>query len=248
MNQVYNIDGQRLYFRVLMLIIGVDTSTLRASAALTKAGVVLCEVCPEPSSTHSRSLLKIIDNLLTSASLRLDDVDIFATARGPGSFTGLRIGIGSVFGLADALGKPALGASSLDARARAHTGWGMDYLCPVIPARADSVYTALYKMEGGAVTKVRDEMEITPEKLADMIDGPVCFVGEGYERHSDVLGAGTGYKARFAKTSAMTSAGGVALLVGETVEKQSMEGSVLAPVYISRSQAEINMEKLEVQL
>ncbi len=127
-----------------MYTLGLDTSLAEASAVLMKGRSVLCERQKKRSGSFSQDILGMINGLFDDVSIDLADVDIFASAVGPGSFTGLRIGLGTAMGLADSFGKPVAGIGTLDAMARVCEDAGAVYLCPIIMAQRGQVYAALF--------------------------------------------------------------------------------------------------------
>src|SRR5690554_6663319 len=129
-----------------MPILAIDTTTAVCSAALADEGQLLAEVTTNIPRTHSQRLMPLVDSLFQETGLTPQDLDLLAVTRGPGSFTGLRIGIATIKGLGLALDIPVVGASSL--QVLAHNFGGEAYVCPVLNARRDQVYTALFETGG----------------------------------------------------------------------------------------------------
>jgi tRNA threonylcarbamoyladenosine biosynthesis protein TsaB len=227
-----------------MRLLAVDTSTLTGAVALLEAGGVVAESRVSVAVTHGERLMAAIDGVLRAARWELADVEAFAVARGPGSFTGLRIGLSTVKGLAFATGKPVLGVGTLDALA-----WRLPYcaypVCPVLDARKNEVYAALYRTLNGRLEALDAPRAVAPATLAEELrattDGPVVFVGDGVGPFAAVLGEILGTRACLAPAdlrgpSAVTvgDLAGRALDRGETVDAAS-----LVPLYLRPSEAEL---------
>ena len=166
-----------------MLILAFESSAKPASAALMKDGILLAQTVQISGLTHSTTLLPIADSLLKNAGLTIDDVDAFAVAHGPGSFTGIRIGISTVKGLAWASGKPCLGVSTLEAMAYNGIAAG-GYVCPVMDARRSQVYNALFEIVDGKPVRLCKDRAISLEELGEelkKLDSPAFITGDGAE-------------------------------------------------------------------
>lgn len=163
-----------------MLILAVDTATSVSSVALATADRLLGEVKTDLPRTHSQRLLPLVDSLLAETGTAPGEIDLLAVARGPGSFTGLRIGIATVKGLALALDRPVVGISTLEALAH---GFGAGLVCPVLNARLGQVYGALFRV--GETPRPRcllPEQAIgVPDLLARLgeYSEPIWFCGDG---------------------------------------------------------------------
>ncbi|MBI5815752.1 MAG: tRNA (adenosine(37)-N6)-threonylcarbamoyltransferase complex dimerization subunit type 1 TsaB [Nitrospinae bacterium] len=231
-----------------MRILAIDTSTSQTNAAIAENGIIKASIRQTAVHTHSRNLLEVVKNLLAEAGVALDEIDVIAAAAGPGSFTGLRIGLGSIMGLADALNKPVAGAGSLDAIARAHDFNGEGYLCPILNARKGEVYAALYRSSGhgGKLEKLTADLAVPPEELAGVIDGPVRFVGDGFAPYAEVFNSRL-KNAVADPQSARPPAEGVAMIVYEKAVEGLLETLPPSPRYVRRSQAEINWELLHTK-
>lgn len=137
------------------------------------------------NNTHSETLLPMIENLLSSLSIDIDDIDIFAFSAGPGSFTGVRIGTATIKGLAFAQNKPCIGVSALEALALNLSGFN-GIVCPVMNARRNQLYTAIFTSDGKSIKRIMEDSVISTDelkvKLQSMITGdePVYFTGDGY--------------------------------------------------------------------
>lgn len=232
-----------------MRILAVDTSTTTCSVAVSEEGALVAELTLAGGRTHSRHLMGLVDQLLATCGLTLDDIDAFAAVRGPGSFTGLRIGLSMVKGLSFATGKPAVGVSSLTALA-CQFPWTEDTLCMMLDARKGEVYCGTYRFVDGALLpeRVGEEAVIAPGQAAGAISGDALFAGSGAVAYREVIEGAFSGSARFAPANLNTiGAGGVALLAFErlSIAGESFDDS-LKPRYIRKSDAELNfgMKKL----
>lgn len=165
-----------------MTILSIDSSAVAASAALTQDGSLLGEFYCNTGLTHSQTLMPMIKELLLCAKVPLSSVDLFAVSAGPGSFTGIRIGIASVKGLAFPENKPCIGVSTLKAIAYnlAHLS---GTICAVMDARCGQVYNAVFEANGsGALTRVTPDRAISADDLAsecEKYQKPLFLVGDG---------------------------------------------------------------------
>jgi len=229
-----------------MKILALETSTLSGSVAIadSEAGLI-SEVTLSIKVAHSERLMPSIQWMLKTSHLSIHDMDVFAVSMGPGSFTGLRIGISTVKGLAYAAEKPVVAVPTLDAFARklplcAH------FVCPVLDARKNEVYAALYTWDGPVCKKIMDECAVSPDDLVREIivhadNETVVFMGEGAIVYKEVLVEAMGSQALFAPQTVMVpSASAVAEIAMEKLKHGITEDPVtLAPLYIRKSEAEI---------
>ena len=225
-----------------MLIMAFESSAKAASVALVQDGRLVSQYSQCSGLTHSRTLLPMAEDMLKNAELSLKDVDMYAVAHGPGSFTGIRIGVSTVKGLAWASNKPCVGVSTLEAM----TWHGLSaggYICPVMDARRNQVYNALFKIEKGRPIRLTDDRPVGLKELSEEVrelGAPVLLVGDGAE-----ISARWFDKEGIAYTMApenlvWQSAWGVAMAAQDKTPGSCDE---LLPVYLRLSQAE--REKLE---
>ena len=173
----------------LPLILSIDTASSCCSVALTRGsatgGQVLASLSLNSSVTHSRRLLTAIDWLLVETETDWQAVAGLAVSLGPGSFTGLRIGMATVKGLATATRKPLLGVSTLDALAFNCTGGKL--ICAVLDARKKEVYTCFYRSDlCGIPRRIGAIRVVTPQRLVAEIEQPVVFVGDAVMIYGDL--------------------------------------------------------------
>ena len=220
-----------------MKILALETSAKSVSTAVVENGVPLAYAYQCTGLTHSRTLMPMVDALLKNAELTLGDMDAVAVAAGPGSFTGLRIGIAAVKGLAWAADKPCFGVSTLEAMAQnlAH----MDgLLVCAMDARRDQVYNALFEAKNGVLTRLTPDRAIAVAELAEELRGEtrrLLVLGDGGRLCRDGL-AQLGVESELAPAQLLyQNAVGVGLAAEHGTPVSAQE---LAPVYLRISQAE----------
>ena len=224
-----------------MKILALETSAKSVSVAVTEDGALLSQAFQNRGLTHSVTLMPLLDGMLRTAGLSMDDMDAVAVACGPGSFTGIRIGISAAKGLAWARELPCCGVSTLAAMARTSTDHH-GLVIGAMDARRQQIYHALFRAEGGRVTRLTEDCAISLEELASQLRNDPAdklVVGDGAALCAGYLND-AGIPCRMADEShRMQSAVGVALCAeemaarGETVTAQALE-----PVYLRLSQAE----------
>jgi len=231
-----------------MKILAVDTATTSVSVAVTDDGTLCTEITRSTGETHARHLMTLVDTALNLSGMAIADLDGFGVTIGPGTFTGLRIGLSSIQGMATAISKPVAGISSLDALAAQaapayrETGsmvWAM------LDARRQEVYGGLFKPDGSAVVPVSAPQVGQPEVLVDKTDTACVFVGSGALLYQDVLREKLRDRFVLAAPLAHTIRGGtVARMAQAMLENQAVPvNRVLQPVYLRKSDAEINLAK-----
>ena len=220
-----------------MKVLGLDSSGLVAGVALIQDDVLIAEYTTDYKKTHSQTLLPMLDELRRMVDLDLKSIDLIAVAAGPGSFTGLRIGIAAVKGLAWAADKPCFGVSTLEAMAQnlAH----MDgLLVCAMDARRDQVYNALFEAKNGVLTRLTPDRAIAVAELAEELRGEtrrLLVLGDGGRLCRDGL-AQLGVESELAPAQLLyQNAVGVGLAAEHGTPVSAQE---LAPVYLRISQAE----------
>jgi tRNA threonylcarbamoyladenosine biosynthesis protein TsaB len=229
-----------------MKLLAVDTSTPNCSVALVDNTTLIAEVTTGPRQTHSRHLMGMIRDLLGEAALPVNALEGFAVVKGPGSFTGLRIGISSIKGLAALTGKPVAGVSSLDALAWQCLGYN-GLVCAMIDARKSEVYFAVYRSETGHLQRLTDEQVASPDTAVAAIAGPCLFVGSGALLYEKVIRKQLDASARLVPPSQHHIRGStVAQLALERFERNDADPiQALVPAYVRQSDAEINWQKTD---
>ena len=164
-----------------MKILAFETSAKAASVAITDNGKLLGESYQNTGLTHSQTLMVMAEDLLKSCNLTVKDVEAVAVAAGPGSFTGIRIGVAAAKGFAWGAELPCYGVSTLEAMAR-NLGAYQGYVVPAMDARRNQVYTAVFHAEKGILSRMEEDMAISLADLAGKIknfEEPVFLVGDG---------------------------------------------------------------------
>ena len=164
-----------------MKILAFETSAKAASVAVLEKGKLLGESYQNTGLTHSQTLMVMAEDLLKTCNLTVKDLDAVAVAAGPGSFTGVRIGVAAAKGFAWGAELPCYGVSTLEAMAR-NLGIYQGYVVPAMDARRSQVYTAIFHAEKGELTRVEEDMAISLQELGEKIknyEEPVFLVGDG---------------------------------------------------------------------
>lgn len=217
-----------------MRILAVDTSSEWGSVCIAEGGTILGEIRLRRSVQHSDRLFRSVDFLLKSVPFGLADIDLFVAARGPGSFTGLRIGLAAMEAFAAAQGKRGAGISTLEALAW-KCGITERWIAPVIDARRGEVYGAVYCLDSyGALVEVRPPAVMSPDRwFASLPESEIVFCGDGAQRYQDLLTHPNWYLNEVDP-----------YLAAALVELAVLPNSgPLSPLYVRRTEAEINRER-----
>lgn len=223
-----------------MHILAVDTTTPSGSVALLENETLRGEFCLESQETHSARLFRAIDALLEAAGLGIREVNAFAVAAGPGSFTGIRIGLGAVKSLAFASGKPVAPVSTLFALALKPAAEGARLVCPLLDAKKEEIYTALFERGRAGLVEIIPQGAYAPDAFFARLPARrvISFIGNGLEAYRSKLEPYVRDKARFSERSPFIAAevgrAGFRLLR----EGKGVTAAGLEPVYFRRSQAE----------
>lgn len=223
-----------------MRILAVDTTTPSGSVALLENEMLRGEFCLESAGTHSARLFRAIDALLESAGLDIRGIDAFAVAAGPGSFTGIRIGLAAVKSLAFASGKPVAPVSTLVALAMKPAEEGVRLVCPLLDAKKDEVYAALFERRRDGLAEIIPQGAYAPDAFFARLPARrvVSFIGNGLQVYGEKLRSYLRDKARFSTRSPF-----IAAEVGRAGfpvlgEGRGVPAAYLEPLYFRRSQAE----------
>lgn len=229
-----------------MKILAIDTATKAASAAIVASDGIVGEIGLNIGKTHSQKFLPGVEQLLALCDMTLADMDGFAVTIGPGSFTGVRIGLATAKAWGYGLDKPIVGINTLDALA----GNGdCKYICPILDARRNEFYCALY--ESGK--RIWDYQALSPMQLAEnlqAVDGVIEFVGDAVPSYLAFFAERLREKAYFPNSSQQVF---MAASLGEIALQKLEQGDVstaftIQPFYLRASEAELKMqEKLKMQ-
>ena len=231
-----------------MKILAVESSAKAASAAVWEDGRLLSEAFVNVGLTHSQTLLPMVQSALENAGLVIGEIGGFAVSHGPGSFTGIRIGVSAVKGMAQGTGRPCLGVSTLESLA--YQVKHMDgTLVSLMDARCNQYYTASFSCSGGRLTRLTDDEALTHEELTKRLEKqetPLIFVGDGALLCYNKMEAGrkknvilATEQLRYARASAVAEAAAEALSAGGVPAAQ------LRPRYLRLPQAERERLKKE---
>ncbi len=221
-----------------MKILALESTALVASVAVCEDARCLGEVTLDNGNTHSETLLPSVEFLLNRLALSMDDIDLFAVASGPGSFTGVRIGVATVKGLAFGRNKPCVAVSALEALAE-NLNDNDGLICPVMNARRDQVYTALFSCKGGVLTRLMDDSAISLSELDARLQNyaqPVSLVGDGYVMTAAAIKHPISPVSLPHRRQSAVSVAAVAKRMYDA--GQSGTDAALVPVYLRLSQAE----------
>lgn len=217
-----------------MRLLGIDTSGKYTAAGVMDGERLVCETLCDHGKTQSQMLMPMLENMLESAGVKASDMDVFTVVTGPGSFTGIRIGVCSANAMAQAYGKSVIEVDSLETLYRGVTG---EKVCALIDARNDNVYAAYY--EGGERVIAPKAAHI--DALITLLGPDVLFVGDGALAHADKLIKLPGARIAPAhlcvpRAGTLCAAAAIKARNGETVKEAR-------PFYISKPQAERMLEK-----
>ncbi len=229
-----------------MLILAFETSAKAASVALMEGEKLLAESYQNTGMTHSQTLMVMAEDLLKQCGMTAGDVDAVAVAEGPGSFTGVRIGVAAAKGLAWGKQIPCCGVSTLEAMAASLNVY-QGYVCPVMDARRSQVYNAIFHMDCGTCTRIQKDRAIALQDLGAELQNltePIFLVGDGSILCYNTLLESVPGLVMPGEHRLHQRAVGVGLLAARRLASgESCDGAALTPNYLRLSQAE--RERLE---
>ena len=229
-----------------MKILAIETSAKSVSAAVVENGVPLASAYQNMGLTHSRTLMPIVEHILKNTDLKLSDMDAIAVAVGPGSFTGVRIGVAAAKGFAWGREIPCVGTSTLESMALGLGAW-QGYVCPVMDARRSQVYNGLFHVSGGNYARVQEDRAISLADLGEelkILREPIFLVGDGSNLCYNTLLEKVPGLVLPPEHRMHQRAAGVALAAERMLkEGGDFSGAALMPNYLRLSQAE--RERLE---
>jgi tRNA threonylcarbamoyladenosine biosynthesis protein TsaB len=228
-----------------MKVLAVETATAWQSVALLDGERVLGRSDQDAAGSHARLLLPAIDRLLSAAGLRPGQLDALVVSIGPGSFTGLRIGLATVLGIRTITRLPLVVVPTLEGMA-----WNVRDaplpLCPVINSRRGELYWAQFQWQGkDRLERLMPEQVGTPDALAMQLTGEVILFGEGWEQEKAAITANAGPRAVFseAREHMRPSAVSVAMAGLLRLSRGERAGLGVSPLYIQRPEAELKYEQ-----
>lgn len=222
-----------------MRILGFDSSAKSASVAICDGDVLIAQYYQNCGLTHSKTLLPMAEDLLKNLEMTLADIDLIAVAQGPGSFTGVRIGVSTVKGLAWACEKPVCGVSTLEAMA--YNAGAMPegtIVCCVMDARRNQFYNALFEIKSGIPVRLCEDRAISGDELVEHVEKckkPVYVVGDGAKLCYNVLDKNSVSAVLAPEPLRNQCAWGVCMAA---LGKKEQTVHELLPVYLRLSQAE----------
>lgn len=231
-----------------MLVLGIDTATLVCSVGLSQKGKTVGEYTLNIKKTHSQRLLPLIHQLLEATGFQARDIQGIAVACGPGSFTGIRIGIATAKGLAQALEVPLVGIPTLDIIAAQflHT----DYLvCPILDARRQQVYTAFYRNCDHAPRRISEYMALSLDSLAELLrpypQQGFLFPGDALHFYEDILRERLGDRLLALPEPYRLNRGSLAAFLGHERLSLGADSELysLTPLYVRQPEAELKWEE-----
>ncbi len=227
-----------------MYVLGIETSTMTGSVAIMTEDRLIAEYTLNTKTTHTERLLSAIDHIVRAASLCVQDMDGIAVSLGPGSFTGLRIGITTAKSLAHSIQKPVVAIPSLDALASQYLFSDL-LICPILDARKREVYTAFYRNTGAVVERISEYSVIAPAHILREIAEPVLFLGDGVFPYRQDIETTLGPYAHFADAAHLLPRGSLIAKLGRDrlIAGEQNDCLALTPWYIRKSDAEIHWEK-----
>lgn len=224
-----------------MLVLAIDTSTNVGSVALySEETGIIGEITLNIKRTHSENIMVAVDNLLKLTEYKIEDIDKFAVSIGPGSFTGIRIGVAVAKGLAYSTGKNIVGINELDAIAYETNATDCEII-PIIDARKERGYYSRYIYENNELIR-KDEYGVGEirEYLKDKTDRKILFVGDGALKYKELIKEVMGENAKFAMKSLSLPRASV---IAEISKNHEDNLYTLEPFYLSKAQAEREKER-----
>lgn len=219
-----------------MKILCIDTSSDLCSVALLEDLKTLKEINLRDGKTHSENLMPLIKQLLQECNITLHEIDLIACDKGPGSFTGIRIGISSVKAMAEVLQIPVIGVCSLDSLSF-HVKQCDSIICSLIDARNSQVYCGIFNEKHTLLTEyMADDIHIIIDKLHEL-NSPITFVGNGAVLHKELLESSLS-SVKFAPQNEL-NATNIGICAFYQKEKCGTENAdTISPLYLRKSQAE----------
>ena len=229
-----------------MIILSIDSSTPVAGISVSDGNKLLGEVMINTQNTHSEKLMPMVQQILNDLQMSIQQIDAVAVTCGPGSFTGLRIGMATAKGIVQGGNKKLIAIPTLDCLAQNLKHYP-GVICPIMNAQKKQVYTAIYRTAEGKLERLSDYQAIEADKLAEQLltlNETVWFTGDGVEAFADVFKEKLGDRCRLADgNTVLPRAGALAMLAAERAEKEEFDDLYQAElIYIRKSEAEVQWE------
>jgi tRNA threonylcarbamoyladenosine biosynthesis protein TsaB len=223
-----------------MKLLAVDTATRSCSVAVVQGRALLSELTIDNGQTHTKHLNLLIRQAVELAGISIADLDGFVVTKGPGSFTGLRIGLSTVKGLAAAYGRPIVGVSTLETLAR-QAGVVDRLICPLVDARRGEVYFSGYRYENCELRQQSAEQAVAPDKMLGELKEPCFFIGNGSAVYRQDIIDRLQDRAQFATPGLNTIRAATVALLGyrRIAAGEGDEIDSMVPTYLRKSDAEL---------
>lgn len=230
-----------------MKVLAIDCSAKSVSVAIAENGKLISEGFLNIKLTHSETLMPIIEQNLSNARLTLKDIDAFAVTTGPGSFTGIRIGISAIKGMAFAEQKNVFAFSTLHAMALAFEGdlSSEKIICTLMDARRNQFYNAIFKVKDGNITRIKEDRTIEAEHLKAELkefDLPIILMGDGAELFYSICNEDKVFSLA-PETNRVQRAAGIAIKASKDEALTPVNPDALQAIYLRKSQAEREREE-----
>lgn len=223
-----------------MWTLGLDTATWTASVGVVHDGRAISERTERAETSLALAIIPLIDDALRAAGIGVTDLDAVAVSVGPGSFTGLRVGVSTAKGIAYAAGAQLVAVPTLTALARA-AGPRAGVVCTVLDARKSEVYAACFEWRDGTLACIAPERALPPAQLRDIVDVPCTFVGDGVDFYGDILRKLFGDRAQLVSLATAPPSGCVIAQMGTELIAAGEQCAIdaLEPRYVRASEAEL---------
>ena len=231
-----------------MIILGLETSTMIEGVAVVDDTRILAEHRTHVGSTHAERLMPVILQTFSSAGLSIENVEGIAISIGPGSFTGLRIGLSTAKGLSLAQDVPLVAVPTLDGLANP-LPYCQHRVCPILDAKRHEVYTALYSTIDGVPKRLTDFSAVAPDTILSGINTSTVFLGDGLSVYRELIEDRLGSKAHFAPPHLTLPSGSSIALLGYHLltEGKFVDVWSIEPLYIRKSDAELKREQAKTK-
>lgn len=228
-----------------MYVLGIEAATPVAAVAVVQDGRILAERLVNNRRTHSVNLLPMIKAVIEEAGLKPEQINGIAVSAGPGSFTGLRIGLTTAKTLAWVWQVPVVGVSTLEALALPLAPQGQ-LICPILNARKNEVYASIFKGRAGRPQLLAGPLAVSPQRLAEVLtqwEGPITFLGDGVPVYQQEIVDLLGERALFVSQSALLPRGAAVAELGylQLTAGQGLNHLDLAAQYVRLSEAEVKL-------